>query len=496
MKKISFKVVLLYVFIAVLNISFFTIVIFENQIDLITENTKYQAKELAQNISYSLTLVSQEIETNKYIYDTEKKIINKLTESLKKSLKEFIIFNEKSKVLYQSNKDFNMEDFFLKEGMKSITNKDYLGKSFLTKIDEKKYVIYFFIPLSNGTDSILVFKYKMKDIGERLSNLYKLIGIIIAVLILIHIGFALVLNQIIINPIKVLYKSTLEISKGNLSSRVYTKKTDEIGQLFVAFNTMALSIQQQILELQKRDMVIQTELKVASEVQSIIYPKLQNSKFDLAVSHRPYEQVSGDYYDFFQISDKKFGFLIADVCGHGIPAALITMLVKNMFKRYIKDFDDPKDLFNTINANVFDLLNEYTAFFTAFCLIIDENYNIIYSNGGHCPALLLKNNSDEIIELTTDGFVLGITKDIPEAYFSSEYVLEKDDKIILFTDGISESKDKNGKLLGSNSLKEIINRNRDNSSTIMLNKILDDFNQCTDNKKPQDDATIFIIGVK
>lgn len=497
MDKISVKVTIIYILLWLFNISFFTVVIFENQIDLITDNSKYQAKELAESINNTLTKIQDEINQDRITYNNESSIVTKFENSIDKIIDKFLLYKESGEIL--SNKgETQFEDEYKNYATKAFTNKDFLGQPFYTMINDKKMEILFFMPLSLDLldNSVLFFKYKISDIGKRLEYLYKLIFIVIFLLTIFHIIFGIVINKIIIKPIKFLHRKSVALGRGDLSARVRPKNNDEIGQLSKAFNEMATSIQKKIVMLQSNERQFMEELQVASEVQSTIFPKIESlDNFDLALFHKPLELVSGDYYDYKKLEDGKTCFFIADICGHGVPAALITMLVKEIFQTSLKISSEPKDLFEMVNDRIYDLINEYSAFFTAFYILVDQNNNLCYVSGGHPPALLFKQATNEVIELNTEGFVLGMMREMYDVYNCCTDRLEANDKIILYTDGITEAKNGSNKLFSLEILKDTIAKNGTKNSKELLKEIVMALNDFMGDKKLQDDATIFVVGV-
>ena len=147
MDKISVKVTIIYILLWLFNISFFTVVIFENQIDLITDNSKYQAKELAESINNTLTKIQDEINQDRITYNNESSIVTKFENSIDKIIDKFLLYKESGEIL--SNKgETQFEDEYKNYATKAFTNKDFLGQPFYTMINDKKMEILFFMPLS------------------------------------------------------------------------------------------------------------------------------------------------------------------------------------------------------------------------------------------------------------------------------------------------------------------------------------------------------------
>lgn len=503
LKSISAKVGLLYLFLAILNISFFSIIIYENQVDLITENTKYHVKELTGTLIGSLEKFSKEMESSKiFKTDDKNEVIREVAGVISKSIEDFILFTEDGDVIYKSNADMKISKQDIANGIKAVTNMDFTGRQYYSSIDEESYIISFYVPFKVYMldESILYLKVSMDEISRRLDQLYKIITLIIVIIAVFHIFFGIVLFRIVVKPIQALHMKSIEISEGNLSARASIVREDEIGSLGRAFNSMADSIQDKINTLQKQNDLIEYEMDIANDVQKNIYPELgENEYFNYAVYHNPFGKVSGDYYDLFPLGDSKYGFLILDVSGHGVPAALVTMIAKDMFNRYAPKFENPSDLFRHINSELSDMLKSqetHTMYFSAFYLIISQNKIVSYCNAGHLQSLIVRHKMKKISFLDTSGAVVGVSKDMNDLYETKRTKLDNGDKIILFTDGIVEAKNSGKVQFGTDRLIEAIKKSYLKSGKEILNSIVDDLSRFTDVDKLKDDATVFIIEVK
>lgn len=498
--SITVKVTLIYLFLAVLNISFFSVIIYENQMDLITENARFQAEKITGKLISSLQENENQGQTSLLSIKTKEESITEIVRTVQKVVSDFILFSEKGEVIYKSRPEFNVKKSDLLAGMKATAGKDFTGKSFYSHVNEKTYEIYFYVPLKSPflKDSILLFNFKMDDISTRLANLYSLITVLIIVLALIHILFAFFLYRILIKPIQNLHGKSIEISNGNLSARVDLKRNDELGELGTAFNSMADSIQDKITELERHEDIMNMELDIATEIQQVIYPKTrEEDPFTFSVFHQALEKVSGDYHDVFSLGRGRFGALILDVAGHGVPAALITMIAKEKFKLHAPQFEDPAELFKQINIEICAILEGYNAYFTAFYFMIDTNRKITFCNAGHPEALLIRSKTKDIEKIETDGPPLGMTVEFNKAYASDFAKAEKGDKIVLFTDGVTEALNANKEQFGSERLKKLIAQYSDLKPEEMSEKIIGELKVFANGKQMfRDDVTLFILEMK
>lgn len=497
MKSIGTKITLLYIFLALVNTLFFSIMIFDKQMGLITENTKYKAKGLAENIFNMVNLNAGDVNDRTL---TEQELFDEIKSVLNESLKEYMIISDKGKSIYQSLAGIKLPENVMNDAITAISNKDNMGQLYYSTINEDTYEIHFYIPLTIYKvidDKLLYFKFKMKNLDDQRNSLYKMIAFIIAVIALVHIIFGFFLNRIIIIPIKSLHNQSNKISDGEYSARVELKNKDEIGALGVSFNKMALSIEDKINKLDLQNRKMQHELKVAGEVQMKIYPELRETEFfKLAVFHKPLEEVSGDYHDFFQITKNKYGILLCDVCGHGVPAALITMRIQELFRKSIRKFHDTKDLYVHVNTELKDLMPRYNTYFTSFYIIVDQN-KIIFTNAGHPDLYLVKHKTGKIYYLTTKGFMIGMTDTINYLFESKQGIIEPKDKIVMFSDGILEAKNVDDEMYDADGrLLKIINDNKHLGCEGLLDTIMDDVHAFTHGAEANDDKTLIIIEKK
>jgi phosphoserine phosphatase RsbU/P len=182
---------------------------------------------------------------------------------------------------------------------------------------------------------------------------------------------------------------------------------------------------------------VQRELETARQIQTSLLPRelprLQH--LDLAVRYLPMTAVAGDLYDVVALSPARVGILVADVSGHGIPAALVASMVKLAFASQSEHADDPARVLRAMNRV---LCSHVETFVTAVYVVIDsENRTITYANAGHPPVLI--GRADSHIDVSREhGCVLGV---LPEADYTNEQLtLAPGDRVWLYTDGIPETR--------------------------------------------------------
>ncbi|TGL57376.1 hypothetical protein EHQ58_13875 [Leptospira ognonensis] len=182
-------------------------------------------------------------------------------------------------------------------------------------------------------------------------------------------------------------------------------------------------------------LLIEKDLEVARKIQTHILP-LHTPVFPDAkihVTYLPLRAVGGDFYDFHECGDTEFGVIVADVTGHGVSAAMDSSTVKISFKNEKHWSKNPEKLLERMNDFLGEVLNQ--RFVSAVYAYINlEALELQYATAGHPPMILLRKK--EIIELESEGFLLGFEKNCEYKLFARK--LEKGDKLLLYTDGLSD----------------------------------------------------------
>ena len=195
------------------------------------------------------------------------------------------------------------------------------------------------------------------------------------------------------------------------------------------------------------------ELATAREIQRSILPTTMPAVRDLCFAARydPASSVAGDLYDFVAVEDTHVGVLVADVSGHGVPAALIASMVKVAVSSHARLADDPASLLREVNATL--RRDVRRNFVTATYLWLDmEARTVSVSNAGHAPPVLIR--GDEVLELGPHGVLLG--RFAVASYASATVPLQPGDRIAAWTDGIPEARNTRGEQFGEERLHALL----------------------------------------
>ncbi|MDX9790189.1 MAG: PP2C family protein-serine/threonine phosphatase, partial [Candidatus Kapabacteria bacterium] len=244
-------------------------------------------------------------------------------------------------------------------------------------------------------------------------------------------------------------------------------------------------------ELEKKR--IEGELAIALEIQRNLLPdkspKLNN--FEISGTSIPSRHVGGDLYDYVDLGDGRLLVAIADVSGKGIPASLIMANFQAALSALASAGLDLKDILQRINR----LLCKNTApdkFVTSFFCIIDDNTKkIYYINAGHNPPYFRKSDGT-ITPLTKGGLIIGFL-DMQLNYESDVIDFDKDDLLVLYTDGVTEAENLRREEYGEERLKKLIYNINKHSPDECIELIVGDVNEFSSGTLQRDDITLVII---
>jgi sigma-B regulation protein RsbU (phosphoserine phosphatase) len=225
---------------------------------------------------------------------------------------------------------------------------------------------------------------------------------------------------------------------------------------FTAFvGALGFVAARRFLDNEKQLLALKSELATARRIQSAVLPRQVPAVRGIEVAARyvPMTAVAGDFYDFLPIDDRRLGILVADVSGHGVPAALIASMVKVAFASQAERATDPAQVLEGMNQVFCGKIEE--GFITACYLVFDtEACELRYASAGHPPALLWRRDSGRLLECSEGGIVLGC---FPQARFrNTALALMPGDRILLYTDGVLEAANRADEFFGDTQLKPLM----------------------------------------
>jgi phosphoserine phosphatase RsbU/P len=238
---------------------------------------------------------------------------------------------------------------------------------------------------------------------------------------------------------------------------------------------------------------LSNELSIASRIQATILPVTfpEHKAYDLYAKMTPAKDVGGDFYDFFMVDNERLGFVIGDVSGKGVPAALFMAVSRTFLKATALTGFSPRDCLERANRS---LAKESVPemFVTLFYGILDlATGEVRYSNGGHNDPYLLRNDGKVEQLEQAGGIMLGFLDD--QRYKENEVMLNKGDAIILYTDGVTEAFNKKEEEFDDPRLIESLKAQKGKSSKEIIEGIEQDVITFTDGAEQSDDLTMLVV---
>jgi len=238
---------------------------------------------------------------------------------------------------------------------------------------------------------------------------------------------------------------------------------------------------------------MEEELKLARTMQQALLPSdLPGNKFcEFAAVNIPSREVGGDYYDVIPLGENRWAVAIADVVGKGAGAALLMANLQASLNVLVHEIKDVADMTGRINRLIYKntAMDKFITFF--FCVIDTEKNLLKYCNAGHNPPYKLSSSGD-VTELTEGGIVLGMMENIE--YNQGEVEFKPGDKVVMFTDGITEAMDADEQEFGDDRLKDLILKNRNKTSSQLLEIIVQRVKDFQYGDVQADDITLVIAG--
>jgi len=326
---------------------------------------------------------------------------------------------------------------------------------------------------------------------------------------LIGFGISNAISQKLLNPLLIMTEDIKQMDGKSWDKKLDIHTGDELEFLATAFNEMIDKINDTMRKLwdnvaEKERLAAEkertsTELNIAQQIQTAMLPDPfptfpDRTEFSISGRMTPAKEIGGDFYDFFLMDDDKLVFIIADVSGKGVPAALFMMSSKEHIIDQVLTGLDVDEIFTRANHHLYKNTAE-GVFLTTFLGILNLKTGILsFVNAGHNPPLLRRRN-EKFEPLAMDsGFVMSI---LPDVHYKRQTLkLNPGDTLFLYTDGVTEAVDKNGAFFQEYRLKKALNglpHYDDHSSEYILHQIRDFLSDFTQDAEQHDDITMLCL---
>jgi len=324
-----------------------------------------------------------------------------------------------------------------------------------------------------------------------------LVGIVFLVVEAAAFATGIVLTRRITRAVADLYRGTQYVQAMDFSHRVQIERRDQLGELAESFNRMTASISQLIEEENKRRR-LENEISIAREVQNQLFPSTLPSVpgVEIEAICKAARSVSGDYYDFIQLSPTHIAIAIADISGKGISAALLMASLQAALRsRMLSEGSESLSM-----AELVSRLNKHLVrntgddrFATFFIAVYDSATRTLrYTNAGHLPAFLICNGASE--QLDKGGMVLGVMEDY--VYEEGSLTVGRDALLIGYSDGLIEPENVYGEEFGIRRLQEAAEHLRGAAPLMVAESLMAAAEEWAGTPEQADDMTVIVARLR
>lgn len=273
------------------------------------------------------------------------------------------------------------------------------------------------------------------------------------------------------------------------------RSNEEFASLSDDINATVVTLKGYIAEAAAR---IDKELEFAKAIQHSslpsVFPPYPNRKdFDIYASMDTAKEVGGDFYDFYLLNEHELAFLVADVSGKGIPAAMFMMKAKTLIKGLAESGKDVAEVFTQANEKLCEG-NTENMFVTAWMGVLDlRDGHLTFANAGHNPPVIKTGEGQFEYLKSRAGFVLAGMEGI--RYRKQELWLKQGDMIYLYTDGVTEAQPETGELFGEDRLVQCLNAHMALNVQEICEKVKKEVDEFAGEVDAFDDITMLMVKV-
>lgn len=303
----------------------------------------------------------------------------------------------------------------------------------------------------------------------------------------------ILVKQLVVKNIYQINYSLSAITEGKLDTVVDVRSHAEFDDLSTDINKTVDTLKKYIADAAAR---IDAELAFAKAIQhsampSVFPPYPGRKEIDIHAAMFTAKEVGGDFYDFYFVDEDTLAFLIADVSGKGIPAAMFMMQAKALLKSCTESGMSIEQVFNAANEKLCQG-NEAGMFVTAWMGLLNVQTGLVtFANAGHNPPLVRQNGGEYVFHKTRAGFVLAGMEEM--RYRKYELQLQPGDTIYLYTDGVNEATNAEQNLYGDERLISLVNKYRGASAQQICEAVKKDVDEFVGEAEQFDDITMLCL---
>ena len=325
------------------------------------------------------------------------------------------------------------------------------------------------------------------------ASLYTSIFMLILIFAALFMFIYFLIKKVIINNLQKINGTLSEITGGNLDVTVDVRSNAEFSSLSDDINSTVTTLKRYIAEAAAR---IDKELEYAKQIQLSALPSNfpDTEKYKIFAQMIAAKEVGGDFYDFYTLDNNTVLFLVADVSGKGIPAAMFMMTAKTIIRDLAERGLSVDEIFTLANEKLCEN-NESGMFVTAWMGKLDLSTNTLsFANAGHNPPLIIHASGECEYLKSRTGFILAGMEGMK--YRANEIKLNEGDRIFLYTDGVTEATNEKEALYGEERLLSYIDKNKNLKGEELLSGLKEDIDTFVGDAPQFDDITMLIFDSK
>jgi len=239
------------------------------------------------------------------------------------------------------------------------------------------------------------------------------------------------------------------------------------------------------------------DLEIARDIQRILLPAEAPAidGFQINGINAPARQVSGDYFDYIQVDEERLGVAIADVSGKGVPASLIMAICRSVLRAEAAGNLSPADVLRKVNRQLYPDIKEDMFISMAYLILDHQRNGITLARAGHDAPLLYRRKSQTVTPIKSPGMVVGIDSGSVFDRLTVDFTisLERDDCLVLYTDGVTETLNAEGDEFGLDRMMQSMRDSANDSAPAIVKKIIGDVRDFTGSTPQNDDITLIAI---
>jgi serine phosphatase RsbU (regulator of sigma subunit) len=311
------------------------------------------------------------------------------------------------------------------------------------------------------------------------------------VIYLIALSFAGVMILSVARSTARLTRGARAVARGDLDHRIPVKRSDQLGDLAVSFNSMTESVRTMLLQVAESERMAR-EVELAREIQESLLPPSELSSGPLSVwAHfRPATEVGGDYFDLFPLSPSRLVVAVGDVAGHGLHTGLLMAMVKSAVATLVQEGHTGHVLLERLNQLLLGQPIRHRMVSLALAEIDAPRGTIEVTSAGHPPGMLLANEG-EVEELLLSSLPLGHRWPEPPPSHTREFA--PGSRLLLYSDGLVEARSADGRPFGYEPLREVLRIHRGAPGSTLIGAVLAALDQHLAGQPLTDDLTLLLV---